>query len=864
MAVTVEELQILLSCDATQAKSVLDTMTGQVDRAVSAMSKKLNGSSWSTEVERMTKSASEIMNRGATKMPTIDTDKLISGTPYERLREQLTLAQAKVESIKSELAGMGDADVSSPAVQKLYTDLIRASDKAEKLAMAMAKIEDSAGQGDGASAGVSESGEAAAEATPKIEEYNRALAETGNASNNVGKKLPEVSKNITKHANAFQKLGQMFKRVLLYRAIRSLIQSITKAIQEGYKNAYEYSKQSSGEASRFAKALDSVKSASLTMKNQLGAAFSSLAASIAPAVTAVINLVTRLAKAITQLFALMGGSSTYMSAVEGLDATGEAASGAGGKVKGLLADFDELNIIGQQGGGGGGGSGLNASQMFEEIPVDSKLKEMFDLSGVPESIERLLEAWDRLKKVFENTNFSWAINTFLLDPLRTVIDTATDIITIISSILNGDAFGTMLGIGSLIFNSLVNTVVIPFTRLIDAIFGTNLTGKVLDFKNKVNEGTSLLFNEGVRAELFRRIREPFEKAWEKVKEVWDAVATWFDENVVQPIVDFFAPIVSWLSTFFKGAWQIIRAVWVVAADWFNDSVWTPIKDFFTEAWDAVKDLFISLWDKIKAPALTALLWIIDNIAEPISMAFARAFDAIRTALRVVWWGIKSALATAVNWIITNIINKIIDKMNLFGPAAAKILGETWTPIEQIGTIAVESFDTVMEKSTEAADSVSTMFDGARDKISDALDEVNDFSDGLNKIPKNLSTKWTLNADVVATGSGGASAQVNHPNFNINMAMASGGIAYGETLARIGEYAGARSNPEVVAPLNKLQGILEKTSLNSGGKKETEKQNALLAEQNRLLRIIAEKELKLSPSPELGQVMSRSAALYGAV
>ena len=40
-------------------------------------------------------------------------------------------------------------------------------------------------------------------------------------------------------------------------------------------------------------------------------------------------------------------------------------------------------------------------------------------------------------------------------------------------------------------------------------------------------------------------------------------------------------------------------------------------------------------------------------------------------------------------------------------------------------------------------------------------------------------------------------------------LAKGGIAYGETLATIGEYPGARSNPEVVAPLDKLQTILSK-------------------------------------------------------
>ena len=38
-------------------------------------------------------------------------------------------------------------------------------------------------------------------------------------------------------------------------------------------------------------------------------------------------------------------------------------------------------------------------------------------------------------------------------------------------------------------------------------------------------------------------------------------------------------------------------------------------------------------------------------------------------------------------------------------------------------------------------------------------------------------------------------------------MADGGIAFGPTNALVGEYAGAKNNPEVVAPLDKLKGML---------------------------------------------------------
>ncbi len=44
-------------------------------------------------------------------------------------------------------------------------------------------------------------------------------------------------------------------------------------------------------------------------------------------------------------------------------------------------------------------------------------------------------------------------------------------------------------------------------------------------------------------------------------------------------------------------------------------------------------------------------------------------------------------------------------------------------------------------------------------------------------------------------------------------MASGGLAFAPTNALIGEYSGARNNPEVVAPLNKLKGMLGNTGSN---------------------------------------------------
>ena len=47
-------------------------------------------------------------------------------------------------------------------------------------------------------------------------------------------------------------------------------------------------------------------------------------------------------------------------------------------------------------------------------------------------------------------------------------------------------------------------------------------------------------------------------------------------------------------------------------------------------------------------------------------------------------------------------------------------------------------------------------------------------------------------------------------FGAITGLADGGVVFGETLVNVGEYGGVRSNPEVIAPLDKLQAIMAKS------------------------------------------------------
>ena len=178
------------------------------------------------------------------------------------------------------------------------------------------------------------------------------------------------------HASVgFGKLLKSIGRIAFYRMIRTAVKAVTQAFKEGLQNAYAFSKRTGG---MLAPALDSLASAAAKMKNQLGAAFGGLITAITPILLQIISLVTRAANAITQFFAILNGSGVYKRATDQVTEWGDAAAGAGGKVKGLLAAWDELNVIGQESGGGGGSSATDASGMFEWAEVDSDWAELFN------------------------------------------------------------------------------------------------------------------------------------------------------------------------------------------------------------------------------------------------------------------------------------------------------------------------------------------------------------------------------------------------------------------------------------------------------------------------------------------------------
>lgn len=198
-----------------------------------------------------------------------------------------------------------------------------------------------------------------------INNTKQAASGAGKATQQAAKGVKDLTKQASKSKGPLDNFVASLKRIAFYRFLRTIIKEITQAFQEGLQNAYAFSQGIEGEGHRFAAAMDSIKTAGSTMKNQLGSAFISLLTALAPVINALISLVTKLADALSQLFAAFTGK-TYLKAADVPQQWADAASGAAKAAKewkNQLLGFDEINRLeapsdSNPGSGGGGGGGL--------------------------------------------------------------------------------------------------------------------------------------------------------------------------------------------------------------------------------------------------------------------------------------------------------------------------------------------------------------------------------------------------------------------------------------------------------------------------------------------------------------------------
>ena len=397
------------------------------------------------------------------------------------------------------------------------------------------------------------------------------------------------------------------------------------------------------------KALSSIKTASYSLQKQLGSLFSTLVQAVAPAITAIINLLTKAVTLVTQFFAALGGKSTYKKATtqtqdyaKSLSSASKATKKAKDENKKYMSGLDEIATWedkNKDNDTGGGGADLAGA--YETAPIESKFTDL---------AKKLKDLWN--KGEFYQLGYELAeAMANGLDKIYDLIqwDNVKDKITYycnaFTGIINGiignkhfwDSLGAVIGAG-------INTIVQTLYLLITGIDWTELGRSLATSVNRIVEEIDWETFGKLVAErflLFPKIVVGFIQELD-VKEVGDAVSDFFVnafdtasewvesvdwEELGQQIADLIASI-DWggiAESMFEllGAslgglaafiWGLIEDAWNDVVEWWNEV-----------AFEDGEFTFQGLLDGIIEAAKDIGTWIKEHIFEPFIEGFKKAF-----------------------------------------------------------------------------------------------------------------------------------------------------------------------------------------------------------------------------------------------
>lgn len=294
--------------------------------------------------------------------------------------------------------------------------------------------------------------------------------------------------------------------------------------------------------------------------------------------------------------------------------------------------------------------------------------------------------------------------------------------------------------------AVIDGIVGFFTGIIDFI-KNNWQGLLLFIVNPFAGAFKLLYDN---CEGFRNFVDGI---IQKVKEIFASIVSFISTNVIEPIKQFFAPIVAWFTNLFmsiytslvsiinviwgiiQGLWEMIVALFTAAINWINESIITPIKTAFTAAIEAIKTAIQVAWEFIKNIFITIATWVNDNVLVPIMNLLTSVWSWIQNNIIM---PIKNAFTAAWNTLKTGAVNAWEKIKNVFSSVASffgNIFSTAWQKVRNVFSAGGKIFAGIK-------DSIASVFTTVVNRIIGGINTViaipfNAINKALNKI-RNIS------------------------------------------------------------------------------------------------------------------------------
>ncbi|BFH13534.1 hypothetical protein WJ0W_004082 [Paenibacillus melissococcoides] len=734
---------------------------------------------------------------GAIAAPKVDTGAVKA--KIADLSSVLDNVNAKIEVQQRKLAELNEAyenAFSDKRKNKLAEKIIntegtllrltQTSDKtAQKIWELEDKLKDAGKAADQAEKPVEKLGSKLIQANKPLKPMRSNLDKAAKAAAGAGGAFGAAGTRAGKMGNQFTAaFSRVLKQVFVFAALYKAVRSFTEYLGSSLKTNAQYV-------------------ASLNaIKTNLRVAFQPIYDAILPAINALMSWLAKATAYIAAFISALFGKTYQQSyqaakgietAKKSLSGYGKAAKKAGKDAKGALASFDELNTLDlskadtgvEDAGGGGGGPGD-----FEMAMPD------MDITGIQSQMDALVAtikssfggAWDYIKSgwmtlvetfgpSFQN---AWAEISPVLDRWKMQF---------------AQMFNDVLTLGEPLKNW-VQTGVVPNWQN-----GIELAGHVLaglgDSAQKVVsslwDNTFPIIDKFV-TEGLPRLSEFLTGAKDIFRSLFDLVKQIFDD-IWRDAVD---PAMQMLSKVVRDTLDIIFGWW---DDWGK-----KIVEGLKEALDGIRELWNNLWNSFLKPfvdkMLNMLTWLWDKhlkglikqVGDFVGKLGTAALDIFNKFILPIINGLVKKLGPTFSNIFALIGDVIGTALGVISDVAKGIIKALGGIVDFIAGVLIldweRTWNGMKDIFTGITDAIVGVFKGA---INLLIDAINFFVRQANKLSFDIPEFL-----------GGGTFGITIPEIP---KLAKGGLAYGPTLAMVGDNRGAAVDPEVVSPLSKLQDMI---------------------------------------------------------
>lgn len=508
------------------------------------------------------------------------------------------------------------------------------------------------------------------------------------------------------------------------------------------------------------------------------------------------------------------------SSTENIKETEKAAK----KLQNRLSGFDELNVLSQDDSNSSSADTPSSPTIASVTSSAIKVEEIDNTTPLDRFYGKFVTTLNKIKKLVAGGDFSGLGGMIsskfnnLLEKInwKKIQEKAKEWTTNITSFLNGSIKETDWNLVGITLGEAFNTLIISAFTFVTTFnweeFGKSIEDSIISACKTINWGelgqTLSAGLQGVFSVLPSLGTALGAIVQGLIKTAFSFVST-FDwkqagKDLVDAVNNFIAEIdwgmvASTLSKALLGLWDTAKSA-IANFDWQN--LGKSICDFIVgiDWWGLISGPFIDLWNFIFNP-----LSILDE---------GSISNTIANALWDLWCGILDGLGITEYW--TNVFFSAWNGIQNAFSSVKNFFGNIWSSIKDAFSNVTNWFKNTFSEAWQAVKNVFStggkIFEGIKDGISSVFKRVvNSLIDGINNVISvpfstiNSALETIKNLEIAGWKPFEWITSVAVPKIP---KLARGGIVKAPTLALVGDNAGASTgNPEVVAPLNKLKGML---------------------------------------------------------